>query len=396
MATTILDVRVDTADPLSNRLKVDMHEPIRQLDVDTNQFSTMLMDSRLASETAESYVKEWMHDNYLPRVLSLGASATSAATALTTGTGEAAYAKSGDILRIPSSGEAVRVTAANNTTGLTVVRGVGGTAASSAASGGSGTLIIVGGSNGQGATLPVRMITQQTRNYNYTQITRDAYGYTRTAVQSSWYSEGLLEYERKKKAVEHKTNLENTLFFGPRAYSANSQSGHPQGQSGGLIEFISTNITTAGTAGTFDKGEAQDFLRTGLQYGSNRKVLFAAPIVAQVLSEFLQDNWVRATPGERLFGAKVDAIISGAFGTEIPVVVKRQWGAYGTGTANQYGSSAFLVDMDSVRLAPMQRTVNLRNRQAPDVDGVDEEYLTEQTLIVMQEQHHSLLQDVTG
>lgn len=391
MATTILSGQVSTADPLSNQLVVDMRDTIRDLDVDTDQFSTMLMDDRLGSEEAKSYIVEWLEDVYMPRVLSLGASATSAATVLTTGTGEAAYAKTGDVIRIPESGEAVRVTASDASTSLTVLRAIGGTAAATAASGSAGTLIIVGGTNAQGATAPPALITKTVRNYNYTGITRNVLKFARTTFQSDWYGGDILMREREKKAVEHKADLENTLFFGARAYSASDP---PRGHSGGLVEFISTNVTSAG--GTLDKGELNDFLRTGLQYGSNDKVLFAAPIVAQVCSEFLQDNWVRARPEDRLWGAKVDAVISAVYGTDIPVVVKRQWGAYGTGTGGQYGSLAFLVDMQSVRLAPMQSTVLNREIQAPDADEKMEEYLFEGSLKVMHEQHHSKLTNVTG
>jgi hypothetical protein len=52
-ATTINSGVVDTSVPLSNRLKVDMHDPIRMLDPDVSQFSTMLTDPRLPSEKAE-------------------------------------------------------------------------------------------------------------------------------------------------------------------------------------------------------------------------------------------------------------------------------------------------------------------------------------------------------
>jgi hypothetical protein len=78
------------------------------------------------------------------------------------------YAKTGDIIRIPQTGEAVRVTGAS-ASALTVVRAIGSVAAATAATGalGGGTLIIVGGSNKQGGSLPTRLITQQTRNYNF-------------------------------------------------------------------------------------------------------------------------------------------------------------------------------------------------------------------------------------
>ena len=372
----------------SGRLVLDVEKAISYLEADRQQFATMLMDSRLPRDKAESYKVEWLEDRLIPRVLSLGASATSAATTLTTGTGEAAYAKTGDIIRIPTTGEAVRVTASDASASLTVVRAIGGVAAASAASGGAGTLIIVGGSNSQGAGLPTRLITQAAFNYNYTQIVRNSYGFTRTAQQSKWYGAQVLEEEREKKAVEHKTDIENMLFFGARAYSAT-----PQSWCGGLIEYISTNVTDA--AGTFDKGELQDFLTSGLQF-ARKPVIFAAPKPAQVMSEFLQDNWVHTDGKVKYFGAKVNAVVSGAFGDEVPVVVKKQWGEYGTGTAGQYGSIAFIVDLADVKLSVMQSSVNLRNRQDNDIDGVDEEFLAELSLKVMNEKKHSLLKNVTG
>src|SRR3954469_9611584 len=304
-ATTINSGVVDTSVPLSNRLKVDMHDPIRMLDPDVSQFSTMLSDSRLSSEKAGSYIVEWLEDRLMPRVLSLAATAATADTTFTTGTNEGLYAKTGDIIRIPQTGEAVRVTGAT-ASALTVVRAVGSVAAATAASGalGGGTLIIVGGSNKQGGSLPTRLITQQTRNYNYTQIVRNAYGFTRTAQQSNWWGgTSLLEWEREKKASEHKADIENMLFFGARSYPATTG---PQSTSGGLFEYISTNKTNA--AGTWAKASAQTFLTNGLQYGSQRKVFFCSPLVAQVVSAYLSDNWIRADVGTTLFGAHVNAI----------------------------------------------------------------------------------------
>jgi hypothetical protein len=55
----------------------------------------------------------------------------------------------------------------------------------------------------------------------------------------------------------------------------------------------------------------------------------------------------------------------------------------------QYGSLGFLVDLQSVRLATMQAPVRLSNRQANDLDGIEEEYLCEETLVVAQESHHA-------
>lgn len=389
MATTINSGLIDTADPTSNQLKVDMSEKIAMLDPDVSQFTTIL--SKLPKDRANSFKTEWLDDRLIPRTSALAASATSADTALTVTTSEGAYFKVGDLVRITTTGECVRVTA-TAASALTVVRAVGTvTAASAASSSTAGQLVIVGGSNAQGATLPTALVTATTANYNYTSITRNAWRYTETALATGWYGGSLGARESKKKASEHKADLENTAFFGARSYSTSDP---PRHTAGGLIEYVTTNVTDP--SGTLDKGELNDFMLSGLQYGSKNKVLFAAPVVAMVISEFLQDNWVRTQPDERVWGAKVDAYISGVYGTSIPVIVKQQWGAYGTGTSGQYGSRAVLVDLDHVALAPLRDTMLLTKRQANDADEQAAEFLTEQSLIVRQESSHAWLKNVTG
>jgi hypothetical protein len=373
-----------------------MLEPIQMLDTDVSQFSTILDHPDLGGEKLGSYLKTWIEDRLIPRTSGLAATAASSDTNLVVTTSTGSYAKTGDLIRIVTTGECVRVTAAASSS-LTVTRAVGGTAAASAASGVDGSLVIIGHATPQGSSLPTRLITKATKNYNYGQIQRKSWGFTRTAMQSDWYSSSVLDSERVKKASEFKEDRENTLFFGARSYTANGDSsGHPLGTAGGLVEFITTNVTSvSGASGALSTTALENFITSGLQY-SRSPVLFASPKVGQAISHLLSANWVRAQPQETVYGAKVDAVISGAFGTSIPVIVKKQWGRYGTAATGFYSSLAFLVDMADVRLATMQAPVRLSTRQANDYDGLDEEYLAEETLVVAQEIHHSLLKDVTS
>jgi hypothetical protein len=282
------------------------------------------------------------------------------------------------------------VTTGNAASGFTATRGIGTVTAISSVSGAD--LVIVGHSDAQGATLPTIMMTQRTTNYNYTVIVRDSYGFTRTAMQTQWYGGPLLDKERRKKLVEHKRKIEQTLFWGPRYYTATG----PQHTCGGLSEFVTTNVSSV--AGTFTKANLQTVLRTGLQYGNlDQKVLFISPLVAATVAQFLQDNWVRSGPDETVFGSKIDGVIGSAYGgPEIPVVIKRAWNNFQTGTSGQYGSKAFLVDMGNVQYLSLQDTVQLRNRQAPDYDGVKEEYLTEHTFRCEIEKSHQVWTGITG
>ena len=381
---TILSGLVDTADPVAAELKVDMREKIADLDPDTSQFTTMLM--KLPQERANSFKVEWLNDELMPLVSALAASATSADTNLQVTTGEGAYFKAGHIIRNVLTGEPMRVTGAAASS-ITVVRAIDGSTAVSSASA-DAKLVIVGGSNEQGATAPTALITQRATNYNYTQIIRNSYRFTNTAKATAWYGGPLEAKERRKKAVEHKWEIENMLFFGARSYSAGTN--NPRHSSGGLLQFVTAESDTD----TLDEVELQTFFRHGLEYGSKRKVFFCAPLVAQVISSFVEEDF-QARPGDNIHGVKVDGVISGVSGQQIPVIVKREWKRYGE-AAGQYGTYGVLVDLDYVQLAPLRDTALLGNRQANDADESMAEYLTEVSLKVERPEVHRWLVDVTG
>lgn len=394
MPVTVDSGAQGTDDPLSNDLKVSMETKVANQDVDNTQFSTLLM--RMGASEAKSFKEEWMEDQYLPQNTALSASAASADTYLTVTTNEGSYFKVGDIGKFVQTGEAFRVTAVG-ASALTVVRAIGSVSAATAVSGTSqGGILRVHGSNEQGATMPTSLVTEKTANYNYIGIQRNSYEFTETADWVGWYSGSPIAYHRKKIALEHKREIEHALFFGARSYTAGTT--HPRCTPGGIDEFLSTNITDV--AGTLDKGAFNDFLRSGLEYGDrNRKALFAAPLVAQVLSEFLQDNWVRATPSDKVWGVQANAVISGVWGARIPVFVKGEWKRYGEGTAKHVGSRAYLLDMTQVEMkkAPRGRFMQLlKDRQARDKDSMAEEFLSEYGLIVRTEKAHALLRGVSG
>ena len=399
MAQTIDEGLQATDDPLAADLKVSMASEVADLDKDTTQFTTMMM--KLPESQARSFKEEWLQDEFIAKNTALSITAASGDTNLAITTSEGHYFKVGDVGKFVQTGEAFRVTT-KAADAVTVVRAIGSVAAATAASGtAQGGIIIISGSNEQGAELPTALVTEKTSQYNYCGIVRNSYRFTNTAQWTGWYSGPPLAYQRRKVGIEHKREIENTLFFGARSYTAGTNA--PRATAGGLDQFISTNITTVN--GTLDKGAFADFLRSGLEYGSrSRKVLFASPIVAQVLSEFSQDNWVQVRRSEgNIWGVKVDSVISGVWGSDIPVIVKGDWKRYGeVANVPAIGSRAYLVDMTNVEL---KRAPNVdgprfaglyRDRQNPSADEQAEEYLSEFTLLVKQEKSHAELRGVTG
>lgn len=405
-----MPVTVDTGlqatdDPLANDLAVSMENKVANQDKNMSQFTTLLM--KLNPSTAKSFKEEWMEDELKPTNTAASASITAAgSTAIAITTNEGLYAKAGDVILVVQTGEHMRVTTAA-ASAWTVVRGIGSVAAATALSGTTlGGLMVVSGSNSEGATLPTALVTEKTANFNYVQRVRNAYRFTATAEWVHWYSGNPLSYHREKIGIEHKRELEQTAFFGARSYTSDGGNGAPLSTTGGLEHYLSTNSTDIGTGGgVLDKGEFADFLRAGMQYGDrDRKVLFAAPIVAQVLSEFLQDNWVHARPTDNIWGVHTDAVISPSFvGSKIPVFVKADWMRFGEGTGQHIGSRAYLVDMSACEMfkAPATKAGSryctlYPKRQANDADEQAEEFISEIGFKFRTEKAHAALIGVTG
>ena|SRR5579871_1190704 len=386
MSVTALTGMVDTNTILQDERIVDMDDVIGMLDPQTSQFTTMLM--KIAQKKARNQKVEWLEDQLFPRLGAVGTGgATNVAVTIPVSAGQGQYFRPNAFVRNARTGEGfvVQSVAGDN---LTVVRGIGAVAA--AAMNAGDQLLIVGNASMQGAGLGTMKVAKRVMNYNYEQIQRDPYGFTNTLIATDLYTGGEPDYERKKKLVEHKRAIEYTLFWGARFLDTSGQD--PIGYSGGIVEYIATNIHNV--AGALTKSALDTYLQQDLQHGSENKVLFCAPQVATEMSGFLRDNWVRVDAKARLWGSKVDALISGAYGFQIPVIVKRDWNDFSTSNT-QYGGWAFLVDLDYVKLRPLRTTQLLRNRQNNDVDGYDEEYLTEFCLEFQQERCHALFQGVS-
>jgi len=390
MAVTINSGLVDDQDILQNERVIDMSDIVGMLETEWTQFTTALMKVR--SKPANSSKVEWLEDRLFPRKSALAATASAGTASMDVTAGEGIYFIVGDVVRNAVNGEAYEVTGVTSDS-VGITRSIGTVAAATSASGAE--LVIIGNASPQGGLLPTSKVVERVAQFNYTQIFRLSYSFTRTLTQSRLYTGGEPNYERKKKAIEHKRQLEAALFFGPRELDTTGQGGNePSGFMGGIFEFLTSNIHDP--SGQMTSTELDTFLQTDLQYGSGQnKVIFCAPLVARIISTYARDNWVRATRENTIWGVKIDGLVSGAYGYEIPVFVKREWGDLSS-TSSQYGSWAFVVDMDAVRLRPLQNTVLLRNRQANDADRVTEEYLTETSFELQNEQKHAIIKNATS
>jgi hypothetical protein len=388
MATPVLSGLVDDQDILSNERVIDMDDTIAMLDPDVSQFTTILM--RIARETAYSTKVEWLEDELMPRLSSVASGGATNGANIVVAAGEGSYFRVGDIVRNAKTGVAVRITTVATDT-LTPTNALG--RVSFAAHTAGDQLLIVGNAAAQGAGLGTEKQTKRVAQFNYTQIFRHPYGFTNSLSASKLYGGPVPDKERRKKLVEHKRAIEYSAFWGVRALDTSGS--EPIGQAGGLFEYVTTNVQNA--AGTLTKTLLDTYMRQFLQHGTQNGVLVLSPVVAQALSGFLRDIWQPASVDERVYGAKVDAFISGAYGFRVPVIVKRDWNDFSTANS-QYGGWAFYIDLDNFGMPVLdgRDTKQLRDRQNNDADRVDEEYLTELSFKVKQERSHGIITGVTG
>jgi hypothetical protein len=384
MAEVNVGAMVNTDEIVADEKVVDMDPQMRKLDPDQTQFTTMT--SRMGSRTATREKVNWLEEQYVNDVITTTAGYTSGATTVVVSAQDGLSVKPNDVYRNMRSGQAVIVTA-NAAGSLTVVP-----QGTNAAGNSGDKLLYVGSAYPQGANIGQPKYSARVLGFNYTQIFREPWSFTGTATSIELYGGGEPAKEAARKAVEFKRQLEHNGFFGSRFYIAGSAGSEPQGGAGGLIEFIATNKQNVGGELTSDFLDL--FLATVLSKGSSDKVIFTGTVGAYYISRFHrsgQGAFWKPEPAN-VHGVKVDGFISGVFGYQLPVVVKKEWANYPSG-ANGYNGNMFVVDMTNVERRPLRDrdTKLLTSRQGPGEDRTAAEYLAEMSWTVAQERTHGLL-----
>ena len=389
---TVLAGVVSDATILSNQRVIDMNPVIQQLEDDVAPLTVMLM--KLKSRPARSQKVEWLEDQLVPRLTTLAGSAVAAGdTVFTLAAGTGQFFRVRDVARIATSGENVAITAVTVDC-IGVSRAIGAVTANTAAAGVD--FIKLSNAAAEGATIGTLVQTKKVAQSNFCQIQRDPFGFTNTALASEMYGGPLDTNEKAKKFIEHRRQIENTLFFGQRKLDVSGT--QPIGYAGGLIDYISTNVTNV-ASNTLTQTAFESFLRSGFRYGSRNKVFFCSPLIRSALSSYPLGKLAPPDPASvNLWGTSVVSYLAGAGYGKVDIVEKRDWQDFSIST-NQAKSPAgmgFLVDMENITWRPLRDTAYLMNRQAPDEDSQKHEYLTEGAAEINLEPTHALLQGVTA
>lgn len=394
MTVTVLTNTVDTNLILSNQIIVDMDPTIQKLEDDAAPL--VKFSRRVGQKSAHSPKFEWLESELHPRLTTLAASYTSG-TSITVASGTGSYFKGYDVIRNDATGENMLVVGVTGDV-LTVQRAIGasngyGGVSSTNSVGSSDNIIRVSNASAEGSKLPAIRIAKKVAKSNYVQDIRTPFGFTEVMTNTDLYGGNEPAQEAKQKLIEHLREIEHTFFWGQQKIDLTGST--PRRFSGGLIDFIQTNKTPS--AGTLTQRTFDDFLESASRYGSGRKVLFAAPIVARAISSFANKQTVPTDLGSRKFGMFTTSYTALSGGLTVEIVVKPDWRDFSTAN-NGMAGAAFLVDMDAVTFRYLQNSnTRLRpNRQDNDETSDKQEYQSIVGLQVNHERRHALLTGVTN
>lgn len=296
----------------------------------------------------------------------------------------------GMILQNWTTRENMLVTAVPSSTELTVVRGVGTVAAAATAV--NDQFYMVGNAYEEASTRPSSLIIVPTRVINLTQIFRNTWLLSGTALATGVIAGGAADAETKQDcATFHAIDIEKALLFG-QTFSG-TRNNFPFRCMNGLINYInqnaSGNITTLGSTTTYTQFEAATdpvFQQVTDPKSPNERLMFVGGFARRVIHSIARLNATYMINDQTTeWGLQFDTI-------KIPrgrfnLVEHPLFNAFGSSAA--WAKMAVIIDLPSFGTAYMRgrktqaRDFNMSGQPVDNgVDAVGGTLTTEMTCLV--------------
>lgn len=366
------------------RRVVDMAKNIALLDPNDSPFVTFLKLAKQDVRVAKAPKIEWLEDDLIGAATQVdaagGVSITTSSTSIPVD--DDSIFSVGDLISIPAYNVVYRITALPGSSTLTAIQF--GTAVASGTIADNSVVLKMGNAMEENSQVPGIKTTQEVACYNYTQIFRTPVSFSNTELATELYGGKDRAYQRRKKALEHKRDIARAMYFGVRKEDTTGTT--PRRTMGGLLSFLTESTafdssTQPLTYANFNKFVAQPVF----SHGSKDKLLIAGPYLMNAINAWAEAKLVTEVDPAATYGIRVKNLITG-YGDLKVIYDPLLADGYHTG----YG---MVLDTDNIRYAYLQgRDTKLNtNIQAPDVDGVIDEYITECSLEVKLPKTHLLI-----
>lgn len=378
MGATIASTARGTNNGLSNRQVIDMSDRISMLS--PNEAPLTVLTKKLRTESCHNYRFDWMEDDIMGRWATMSAQALAAATTLTVDS-TSIFAVN-DLIKVPRTGEVLRVTAIASATQLTVVRGYGATAAADINSGEK--VLCIGNAIMQGDAAPGEKYNNEVPAFNYTQIFRTPFSVTNTYDATKLYGGKELARLRMKKGIEHKLDLEYAFMFGER--KLDTTAAQPRTTTAGVLQFLAgtQNVATKSKA-TITEDDVIDWLQVLFAKGSNQRAFICSPTWITLINKWAKtgNNRINYTSTSKTLGIDINKYMTPHGELALikhPLLV------------NGYDGYGIALDLAELAYRPLngRDTALKTNIQNNDEDGVRDEYITEAGLELRQPKKHGM------
>jgi hypothetical protein len=289
--------------------------------------------------------------------------------------------RAGDVLLVVRTGEHLFVSVDQTSgTSVTVTRAFGETAAAALLD--NDELRLIGNANEEGALSPNSINFDPTKRFNYNQIFRSPLKISRTAKKTRLRTEDSYRKAKADALEKISIDMEDSFIWGERLETTGA-GGLPIRTTRGIYQWINADANQnkfAATAGTLNETELLSYLEPIFRFGSTEKLGLMGSTALNVLTQI-------AKGGTTLYQDSGTEMVYG-------IRLKRYMTAFGDLLVKQHPlfnrfadwrKVMLILDLANLRYRYIDDLQFLRDRQAPDRDARQDEFLAESGLEV----HHS-------
>lgn len=366
----------------NQRKQFDVDKEIARLIPDVSPFTVFMMRARKKVVDSEKFF--WYDEEPAPwwtQINKVGGYDT-VATNLVLDSVDHISAK--DILKITRTSEQLFVTAVDRATKtVTVVRGYGETAA--AAINDDDWVLKLGNAMEENSLAPEARVDQPTEHYNVTQEIRTPFnGSLRSTKIALQTAESERQRLRRRKAIEHRLEIERTLLFG----ELKDDVANKRRTTRGVISFVKEGGNVYNVGKPLTEAEFELICEMAFQYGDGPKLLVACPRIISQINQFSAGK-LQTEVGQNTYGVQITTYLS-AHG-RLRIVESRTF-------EKGYDGMGVIVDMKNIYYRPLNGcdTKLDINLQENDRHGWLDEYWTEFGVEVQLAKTHTLITGVTS
>ena len=343
--------------------KLDVRDMIFELQSDETPFISIL--GKLGKSKAVDTEFSWFEDDLLANYtqVNYGAGYDGAATSIVVD--DATIFQENDIVKNMTSGECYLITAITDATNtLTISRAFGSTTAASIVN--DDYLYKLGNAQAEAYTAPDSLVTAKTKKTNFVQIFSKTVTVSETADNVDTWGGNRRNFERNKKAVELKREIESQMVWGePKEDTSGT---HPRRQTGGVYYFMSTTSPSLDMSShVLTESAWEGFLKDVFTYSGKDRYAFTGPLILSQISQFASGKQRLTPEKDATYGISVRKYIS-AMGI-INLVLDRHF-------IGPHAGKALILDVNEIKYRYLQNSdwKLALNIQPSNVHYVQDEY----------------------